>query len=268
MTMSAALRLLLLLAASASAGPAWEPDPKWASTQPAPDYRVTEDDFRVFERGLRDAEKVAASLFPRGIVGIDAVLYDARDLYVYSRSGSYRLPKFRRRAGYQVYRVPLGYPVTRHEMARCAAHPGPASVDVLRTVTERAYACAPWGTFGAIQKIRRSDYRFVEGYWASMIHEYGHQYRDKLSADPTPEMAEIDAIVAKMGLMPGVDRARAADEGYATWCELAGSRGLYPAHFRRLMTRAARAVKKDDVHGHEAGLRAAAELIRRGKVRP
>lgn len=203
------------------------------------DYRATEGDFRVFERGLADARKVAARLFPRGaVVDNDAVLYDTHDLYIYSRSRAYPLPKFRLRGGYQVYRAPVGSPVTEREMARCAESAGPASVDVLRVVTERSFACAPWGTFGRIQKERRSLYRFVEGYWASMIHEYGHEYRALLQADPTPEMGAIDALVAAERLTPGTDPGRAADE-------------------------ARRPRGHDDFFGHDAGLRAEADLLER-----
>lgn len=253
--------LALLLAASAMAATPVD-DPKWTGHERAPeDYRATEEDFKVFERGLTDAAKVEPRLFPKGIVGIDAVLYDTGTLYIYSRSRSYPLPKWRRRAGYQVYRVPVEGRPEAHEMAICMGGLGPASVEVKRIVTERSYACAPWGMFARIQRIRRSDYRFQEGYWASMIHEYGHQYQDKLAADPSPEMTSIERAIAAAELPAGTDRGKAAGEGYATWCELAASRTLYPGHFRRLMERAREHAHDDDLYGHEAGLRAAAALF-------
>lgn len=242
-----------------------------AASQPAPEqsngyetaheeYRATAEDFRVFERGLADAAKIAPKMFTRGVVGNDAVLYDTHDLYIYSRSKDYAFPKVRVNGGYQIYRVPVGRPVQEHEMAICNASAGPASVDVLRAVTERTLACAPWGSFRRIQTQRRSIYRFIEGYWASMIHEYGHEYDDLRTSDPSPEMSAIDALIAAAKLSPGTDRGRAADEGFASWCELEAARTLYPAHYRRLMG-LARRVRKDDFYGHDAGLRAAAELI-------
>jgi hypothetical protein len=248
--------LPLLFATLASATPAWN------GHEPAhSEYRATEDDFRVFERGLADAAKVAPKIFPRGRGDVDAVLYDTKYLYIYSKSSGYALPKFRRRGGWQVYRVAEEKSPEEHEMAICNAGAGPAPVEMLRTITERSLACAPWGTFGRIQKERRSDYRFIEGYWDSMIHEYGHQYRARYVHDPTPEMTAIDAAIAKAKLSPDVDPASAADEGYAIWCELAGARVLYPEQYKRLMNRAKRPGGTDDVYGHDAGLRAAAALI-------
>lgn len=250
------MRLLLLLAALAAAAPAWN------GHEPAHrPYRATEEDFRVFEHGLEDAAKVAPKVFPRGLGDVDAVLYDTTYLYIYSKSSGYRLPKFRRRGGRQVYRVTEEKPPEEHEMAICSAGAGPAPVEMLRTITERSLACAPWGTFGRIQKERRSIYRFVEGYWDSMIHEYGHQYRARFANDPTAEMAAVDAAIAAAKLGPGVDRASAADEGYAAWCELAAARLLYPEQYERLMTLAKRRARPDDSYGHDAGLRAAADLI-------
>ena len=145
-------------------------------------------------------------------------------------------------------------------MARCATHAGPASVEVLRAITERSFSCAPWGVFGRIQKERGSSYRFVEGYWASMIHEYGHLYRDRFQADPTPEMLAIDVLIAAERLSPGTDRFSAADEGFASWCELMGSRKLYPAHYQRMIQNAHRRRRTDDEYGHDVGLRAAVTL--------
>ena len=86
------LPFLLACSALALANPAWN------GHEPAhADYRATEEDFRTFERGLADARKIAAKLFPRGVADIDAVLYDTHDLYIYSRSTAYPLPKCRRR---------------------------------------------------------------------------------------------------------------------------------------------------------------------------
>ncbi len=226
-------------------------------------YRMTEEDFRVFEKGLLDAEKVSSKLFPRGIVGNDAVLYDTHDIFIYSGSSAYTLPKFRHRDGYQIYRISLGRPVSEREMARCAAGPGPASVEVLRTITERSFSCAPWGVFGRIQKERGSPYRFVEGYWASMIHEFGHMYRDRFQADPTSEMLAIEGLLSTERLSPGTDQLNAADEGFATWCELTGSKKLYPAHYQRMLDSAHKRRGTDDEYGHDAGLRAA--IILAGK---
>jgi hypothetical protein len=224
------------------------------------DYRVTSEDFRMLERGLEGASKISENLFPDLIGQVDVVLYDTSDLYIYSRSSVYPFPKFKRWRGYQVYRVAHHSRPEEHEMWGCAGGLTVLSSDLRLPMGELYFACSPWGAFRRAQERRRSIYRFAEGYWASIIHEYGHQYQARMAANPTPVMAEIETKIESMKLDEPTSAYSAIREGFATWCELQGARLLYPEQYRRMMAEVKR-FRRDDPAGHEAGLTAASAVI-------
>lgn len=242
------LPLLCALAAlAAAAAPADAPARE--------DYAVVEADFALLERGLADADKLAQRLFPGGLDRVDALLYDTSDLYVYTREGKYPYPVARRRGGWTVYRVAHRRRPTEREMARCAGGVGSVPEDLWTRLPRRWFACAAWGAFGRIQAGRRSDYRFEEGYLATVAHELGHLYQ-RHRFDEEPVMRALDRRLAATALDAGVDPKRASSEAFASWAEGAAARELYPAHWRRMKESAARG-RPDDVWGHEAGRRAA-----------
>ena len=224
------------------------------------DYRVTAEDFRMLERDLEDADKVSERIFPDLIGQVDVVLFDTSDAYIYSPNGGYSFPKLKRWRGRQVYRVALHSRPEEHEMWGCAGGLTVLDADTRRAMNELYFACSPWGTFGRVQAKRRSIYRFAEGYWASIIHEYGHQYQERMSSNPTPVMIDIENRIQAMKLEEPTSAYSAIREGFATWCELLGARLLYPEQYRRTMERVKR-YRRDDPHGHEAGLTAAAAVI-------
>ncbi|MCR4297101.1 MAG: hypothetical protein NUW21_16335 [Elusimicrobia bacterium] len=224
------------------------------------DYAATAEDFRMLERGLEDAGKVAGRIFPDLIEQVDVILYDTSYLYIYSYNSGYRFPKFKRWRGRQVYRVAHHSRPEEHEMWGCAGGLTVLSRENHGAMSELYFACSPWGSFGSVQKTRRSIYRFAEGYWASIIHEYGHQFQERMSSHPTPTMIEIENRILSMKLEESTRPYSAIREGFATWCELSGARLLYPAHYRRMMEQVKR-YRRDDPHGHEAGLTAAAAVL-------
>lgn len=132
--------------------------------------------------------------------------------------------------------------------------------DIRSAMGELYFACAGWGSFGRIQKERRSIYQYVEGYRSSIVHEYGHQYQEMLAGNPTPEMIEIERRIGAMKLQDQVNAESAAHEGFANWCELKGARKLYPVQYRRMLDQLKR-LRKDDSYGHDAGLAAAAAML-------
>lgn len=225
------------------------------------DYRLTEQDRRLFEKGLADAEKMSPELYPGLIPKVDAVLYDTDALEVYSYNRQLPLPKVRRWRAYQVYRVARHERPQEHEMAICSG-----GAEFLRhaefrgAMGELLFSCAGWGSFERIQKERRSIYRHPEGYRSSIVHEFGHQYQELMAGNPTPEMVEIERRIDAMKLPEQVRAASAAREGFANWCELKGAKKLYPGQYRRMLD-GLKKHRKDDVYGHEAGLAAAAALI-------
>ena len=225
------------------------------------DYRLTEEDRRVFELGLEDAERMSPEIYPGLIPKVDAVLYDTESLELYSYNHDLPLPKIRSWRGYQVYRVAHHARPEEHEMMGCAG--GAAFVkdaDYRPAMSELYFACAGWGSFERVQKERRSIYRFVEGYRASIIHEYGHQYQALWEGHPTPEMLDIQLRIDAMKLPEHVNAESAAHEGFAIWCELQGAKKLYPAQYRRMLDDLKRS-RRDDAWGHTAGLAAAAAMM-------
>ena len=226
----------------------------------AADYRLTEEDRRMFELGLEDAERMSPEIYPGLIPKVDAVLYDTESLEVYSYNHELALPKVRRWRGYQVYRVAHHARPEEHEMAICSG--GVEFMrhsDVRSAMGELEFACAGWGSFGRIQKERRSIYQYVEGYRSSIVHEYGHQYQEMVAGNPTPEMIEIDRRIRAMKLGDQVSADSAVREGFANWCELKGAKKLYPAQYRRMLDQLKRS-RRDDSYGHDAGLAAAAAM--------
>ena len=224
------------------------------------EYIAGANDFKLLERGMRQARKVEEMLFPSLLDRVDVVLYDTKYLYVYSRDAGHALPKWRRRAGYQVYRLEHGRRPSEREMARCSGGTDVVDREIRKQLSEEYFACAPWGTFGAIQKKRRSVYQFEQGYLATIIHEFAHQF-EFWQPQRTVEMAEIRRILSGMKLKLKADPESAAGEGFASWCELEASKKLYAEHFRRMLSEAA-GDKPDDLYAHGAGLKAAVALFK------
>lgn len=224
-------------------------------------YRATKADFAALEQGILGAGKAAETLFPDGIEKIDVVLYDAKYLYVYSRNAGYKYKKLRKWGKYQVYRVKHKGKLTERELARCAGGLPDAGKVIGDKIAEQRFSCAPWGAFEAIQKKRGSIYQHREGYFASVLHEYGHQYQ-KQQPNAIPVAVQLADRVGKIKLSPETDLESAKSEAFADWCELKGSKALYPKHYDRMKQRGevVNVEKSDDSYGHDAGLRAAVEL--------
>jgi hypothetical protein len=227
----------------------------------AREYRTQAEDFRMMDRALAGVWKAAPILYPEAPGAVDVIIQDTSDFYIYSLNEDYPYLKTGRRGKYQVYRLPHDERPPEHEMWGCAAGP-PQLFPVLerRVITERAIRCAPWGTFRRQQEKLKTNYRFEEGYLATLIHEFGHSYEDMRQMDPTEDMQEIRRRLRAVKLARKVNREWAEREAYAQWCELQGARILYPQQFRRLMEQANRA-RKETEYGHTAGLRVAADLI-------
>ncbi|MFI5360395.1 MAG: hypothetical protein ACHQ49_00375 [Elusimicrobiota bacterium] len=225
------------------------------------DYRLTDEDRRVFELGLADAQRMSPELYPDLIPKVDAVLYDTDTLEIYSYNRDLPFPRVRRWRGYQIYRIARHARPEEHEMAICTG-----SVEFLKHTDVRAalgelfIACAGWGSFHRIQKARRSIYEYAEGYRSSIVHEYGHQYQALLAGSPTSEMVEIQRRIDAMKLTGKAGAQSAAHEGFADWCQLKAAKKLYPVQYRRMIERAKRR-GVDDVYGHDAGMAAAAAMV-------
>ena len=190
------------------------------------------------------------------------IVQDTDAFYIYSIKKNYPYPKANRRGRYQVYRLPHGARPPESEMWGCAAGPPQLfPVHERRVISERAIRCAPCGSFRRKQEEVKSDYRFEEGYLATLIHEFGHTYEQMLEQAPNEHMLEIRRRVRAMKLGPHVDVERAEAEAFAQWCELRGARALYPKQYRRLLKQAG-VGRKDSEDGHFAGLRAAAEMLK------
>jgi len=219
--------------------------------------RATGADRRAFQEGLAAAQKMQPEIFPDGIGHIDALLYDAKDLYIYSQNEGYPLPKYGRWKKYTIYRAPHGGLVSERYMAICIGGIEFMPKEIQAVIAEQYFACAPAGSFQSIQRQRGSIYQYREGYLASIIHEYGHQYMEQ---EP-----EVLAIVHKM--MPLVDAVTEAvskdsliSETFANWCELQGARRLFPKQYQRMLD-TAEEDRKDDRYGHLNGLKIAVKLL-------
>lgn len=212
------------------------------------DYKAGQKDFLTLEAAIAGAAKAEAKLFPGGIAGVDVIMQDTSDFYIYSRNPAYPYAKVKRWGKYQVYRLPHRCP-PEHEMWGCAGGP-PSVMEVedRRIVAEYSIRCAPWGSFRRAQARKRSYYRFEEAYLATMIHEYGHQYEEMKRPDPTPLMAEASRLAAAAVLPAEVEREEMRREAFAQACELLGSRERHPAHYRRMVRDAEAKVPKSDGH--------------------
>lgn len=198
------------------------------------DYATTGADLEVMQRALSGISKVAAKLFP-GTRDVDVILQDTSNFFIYSRNPRYPYKKVKRWRGYQVYELSHRRP-EEHEMWGCAAGP-PSALEVAdrRIISEYSVRCAPWGAFRQAQERMHRIYRHKDAYLATVIHEFGHVYAEMRASDPTPEMDSLRRRVARAKLPEGMAREAVAQEAYAEWAELAGSRMLYPDHFERLV---------------------------------
>ncbi|MBI2386878.1 MAG: hypothetical protein HYV14_12855 [Elusimicrobia bacterium] len=227
------------------------------------DYKATEKDFLMLEAAIAGALQTEARLFPGGITGVDVIMQDTSDFYIYSRNLSYPYPKIKRWRKYQVYRLPHRRP-QEHEMWGCAG--GPPSVmevDDRRIVAEYSIRCAPWGSFRRAQTRKRSYYRFEQAYLATMIHEYGHQYEEQKRLDPTPLMASVQSLSRSAAVPKEVERESMQREAFAQACELIGAKERYPDHYRRMVADAkGRSPSKTD--GHREALVLAVDMLEKG----
>lgn len=60
------------------------------------DYRAVAKDFQMIEQAIAGTLKIAPRLFPDGVGGVDVVMQDIRDFFIYSRNRSYPYPKVKR----------------------------------------------------------------------------------------------------------------------------------------------------------------------------
>lgn len=223
------------------------------------DYKATENDFLTLEAAIAGAANAEARLFPGGIAGVDVIMQDTSDFYIYSLNPAYPYEKVKRWGKYQVYRLAHRRPL-EHEMWGCAG--GPPSVmevDDRRIVAEYSIRCAPWGSFRRAQTRNHTYYRFRDAYLATLIHEYGHQYEELKRLDPPPLLEEVRRRSASAVLPKEVERGDMQREAFAQACELIGSRERYPAHYRRLVADAKTKVTKSD--GHREALVVAVEML-------
>lgn len=222
------------------------------------DYRLVDEDLGVMAQGLEAASRLESELFPDGIGGFDAVLHDSQDVYVFSRSTGYELPKLRRIGEFQVYVLKGEAKPLENEMHGCAAGRRWLADRVTLTMAARYFACGPWRSWQRHHEKRGTLWRHRESYLGTIFHELGHLYAGRRDSEPTPEMKRLRALIDEMILDRGVSREQVFSEGYAALSELKASRKLYPAHFARL-----KASAKSDQRGdaHAVGLRAAVELL-------
>lgn len=157
-----------------------------------------------------------------------------------------------------------------HEMWGCAGGPpSEMEVDDRRVIAEYSIRCAPWGSFRSAQERRRSYYRFEQAYWATMIHEYGHQYEDFKGRDQTKEMAELERRAKATTLPKDVDPASVTRKAFAHYCELRGAQELYPDHYRRMIVDSERRdAAKSDAHREALVLAVGLLKDRAGATRP
>jgi len=229
------------------------------------DYKVTEKDFLTLEAAIAGAMKIEAKLFPGGIAGVDVIMQDTSDFYIYSRNWSYPYPKIKRWRKYQVYRLPHRRP-KEHEMWGCAGGP-PSEMDVddRRIIAEYGIRCAPWGSFRRAQTRKRSYYRFKQAYLATVIHEYGHQYEELKRWDPTPLMVSVQSLSHSVTIPKEVERGSMQREAFAQACELIGAKKLYPNHYRRMVADAkGRPPLKSN--GHREALILAVDMLEKGSA--
>ncbi|MEK7859522.1 MAG: hypothetical protein AAB320_10330 [Elusimicrobiota bacterium] len=227
------------------------------------DYRATDDDFLTLEAAIAGALQTEAKLFPGGIAGVDVIMQDTSDFYIYSRDLSYPYPKIKRWREYQVYRLPHRRP-QEHEMWGCAG--GPPSVmevDDRRIIAEYSIRCAPWGSFRRAQIRKRSYYRFEQAYLATMIHEYGHQYEEMRRMDPTPLMETVWRLSRSVPIAKAVERESMQREAFAQACELIGAKDRYPDHYRRLVADA-KGPPPSKSDGHREALILAVDMLAGG----
>jgi hypothetical protein len=205
------------------------------------------------ETALAGAHKLEKKLYPDGIGKVDVIIQDAETFYIYSRNKTYPYKKVRTWRDYQVYTLKHRKP-PEHEMWGCAGGP-PSVMEVedRRIVAEYSVRCAPWGSFKKAQERKKNYYRFAEAYWATLLHEYGHQYEAMKEQDPTTEMIELRRRAKELPLPEGVDRALMTREAFAEYVELIGSKKLYPKHYKRMCADAL-AKSRPDEHGHHEAL--------------
>lgn len=194
-------------------------------------YRATPADIATLEAGLAGAFKVQKELFPAGIGEVDVVLYDAKHVWLWSRKER-SLPKVRSWRGYSVYRVAHDGLVDAANMHGCRGGLSPFVELALgrENLAAHSFECSPFSPWVPFHRAKRgSIYHDREGYLATVVHEFAHQYH--LEHGDNPVAHRIWEQVK------GLDHPKpyaVISEGYAIWCELMASRRLYPAFFEKL----------------------------------
>ena len=233
--------------------------PAWAAPGLAR-TRASDKDFVAFQDGLALAAKVQPELFPNGIQGIDAVLYDARYLYLYSRRKDLPFREVKRWHGYHVYRLDHAGKPTAKQWGGCRGGGGSfVEKNGLRgRLHDNYFECAPLSAFVKVQRAKKgSIYTTRESYLATIVHEVAHQYQDQLSTYDRP--APLDELIAKVdSIVPGSSDlgARSIREAYAEWCELAVSEKRFREHFKNMLAR----LDTTSQDPHDIGMRAVREV--------
>lgn len=221
---------------------------------PAKPYLASADDFTAIQDGIAGTRKMAPQVFPNGIGDIDVVLYDSTNLYIWTRA-TYTLAKMGTWQGYSIYKVAHGGAPTEREMGRCGGTPQ-FILDTLRRGSRRfMFSCSPMGTQIKIQQRRGSIYDTRESYLSTILHEYGHQYMWQ-ELWQIAEVRKLASIVKKT--ISDTSSGDVVEEAFAIWCELMGSRALYPSHYARLRRDFPKAGSKT---AHLLGLKAAVQLL-------
>ncbi|MBI3505014.1 MAG: hypothetical protein HY059_09250 [Proteobacteria bacterium] len=239
----AGLLLLPLLLTSAAVRSA---EPDYAS------YVAGPEDLLALQDGMADARRMAGELFPKGIDAVDVVLYDSREVILYTRT-----PRELAGGGtfgeYRVYRVPHEAKLTMRDMHGCR---GLGSEFIKKALgaaypAGRAFECAPFGTVAPYHAARERLYDTRESYLATVLHEYGHQYLNQ-QRGRIPLAEKIWELTAPLG--EHRKRYEVWHEAFAIWCELRAARTLYPAFFEKLKARDTSAHASPHDRGQELAL--------------
>jgi len=217
-------------------------------------YQMQKKDIEAINRGIRIARKFENEIFPEGLPGTSVVLYDTKDVLVWTRR-KLHLPKYGRSEGYTLYRFAHNQSIKKEDLFYCGGTPEHLIKLLIQKLGKIFFTCSPLTTFVQLQKRRKGSFYTTEAsYLATIIHEFAHAYH-WLHQGTIPIEKSIWNLLKK--LKTKIPKEGICLEAFAIWCELLVSRKYFPAHFRNLKKWSTRVQEM-----HHLGLGIALKLLK------
>jgi len=220
-------------------------------------YKASEKDFKAIEVGIQLACRYKRQIFPFGLNKIDIVIYDSKDLYVWSKSKR-KLQKIRESIfGYNIYKIPHNKKLKKKYFYFGGATPQELLSIIKTNEIYNFFSCAPFTVFIKLQKLRKwkqNPYTTRESYSLTMVHEFAHAYYN-LFYKKIPILKEIKTQ-AKKFYKNEIELYFTICEAFAEYCELYVAKKFR----RKYINKIRRMLKEEKKTPHSIGYEIALKL--------